>query len=1168
MSEQNEREKLLFLNTPISEEIQDVVGVNVYVEKLCASIDSGAQMIAVTSPFGSGKTSISELFEQRRKSEKREKIIKVSMWSQLHGMPENGSTTDLHRAFIYQVANRINHKRGTYINRRLSPNYSLLKIHANKKRYWVLFLISILLLLFSWALHTFPENLKPFFPFLGENSESWITVTTVVGALIGLISVTTAEIILSFRQKEGKREIESTEVIDLYRAEILKYRNKIMSFFEKRLKKKLWGNRYVIIIEDLDRTADKSAVISFLKELRKYYVPDKNSAKGEAVYLNEIVFVINVMPEAILCQNSQNENDKESLYAKLFDFVLNLQIINVDNYDAILEGILQGKKEQLRMLGFSVEGTLSELPGMKWIIRERRLGIREIKERLNIAFSLYEALKSKFPGKTIAFEKCAVVAYLTSAFEQDFYKTDDRDFQKLIYLFLQNKLTEAIVTELLKNASPEYVKTVKEMIEAKLIDSNYRTYFYNYPKGSYLYSLEEMQVMNCILYAEQADDIEETAKSVLETGSKAIKRAFSTLRQLGLRLPGIVFTSKTLFVEALKESKGDVFKYFRDLDYIVAKTVDFYNQILSYDENRTVYNKEDAEQLTEIWKDKYKEETIMQLRMMLCKEFSAEILWYKPLFCGVYPLITKEEMEQLSLCNCVELINISSEEFDEKTVEYVIARFAEQEKIDESESQKIEFFLRSCKGYLSDQLIASFYLRFMDKMNYIVPDFEDEIYELINNENTPKQEREELFSKYQQIINKTAGKMTKQTAKYVAWMARYQGYCDEVAEKLYQYEYFIDYVLIILNQGRSIDFEDEKIKSAIEEDIEWLIEQNEYFMGIRGQLVQCHVDLLMQYLFMFSEDCPVMTRKELNVIEDTKNNSDDTVLRLVPAKLVTKEVGQMLGEYFSRKKQGNKITYAILKYISTFPQDIAESCFCGLDFDMIQYKRIAADKKIVIKTKFANILKLNSASGKIRFMETTKFLDPMFEAELITNLQEDADLRKMYINVVNSSDSIKKSTIQTLCRLGTIYPMSPLVNEKLLENKKYLEYVVSHTLYNNKFEIDEGEHREELWPVYIKIFSDEYYPRTRKCMCENKTFIYGVMHNKAYTGFNEESRMQIKSIYQDKDSIIDVFSYGTDFALEYYSSMGGFENEEAATAFIDIIEGSPELIASDRLGQT
>ena len=424
---------LIFLNTPISDKCQDVIGVGKYVEKLNSAIDAGAQMIAVTSPFGSGKSSISELLEQKRVDKKREKFIKISMWTQFHGDSKNCSTTDLHRDFVYQLSSQIDNKRGSYINRRLSPNYSLLKLHANKKRYWVMILFVIILLTLSWSIKKFPDQTILLFPKLEKNIDNWVTFFSFVGVVLGAIVITKAEIIFSTKKTRGKREIESSEIIDLYRDEILKHKGIV-----KR-------KRYLVIIEDLDRTSDSKAVVGFLKELRKYYVHDTKASNTATSYRNKVVFIVNVKPEALLIdqksehvKESDINTDKDSLYAKLFDYVLNLQTINIDNYDAILEGLLQEKKEAIKKNGFSIEGNLSELPGMQWIIRDKGhgIGIREIKERLNIAFSLYESLKDRFQGSINIrdFDKCAVVAYLTTAFEHDFYNTNDQAFQKLVNL--------------------------------------------------------------------------------------------------------------------------------------------------------------------------------------------------------------------------------------------------------------------------------------------------------------------------------------------------------------------------------------------------------------------------------------------------------------------------------------------------------------------------------------------------------------------------------------------------------------------------------------------------------------------------------------------------------------------------------------------------------------
>ena len=56
---------LVFMNTPITSADEDVIGFSTYVEKLDAAITAGGQMIALTSPFGAGKTGIVELLQEK-----------------------------------------------------------------------------------------------------------------------------------------------------------------------------------------------------------------------------------------------------------------------------------------------------------------------------------------------------------------------------------------------------------------------------------------------------------------------------------------------------------------------------------------------------------------------------------------------------------------------------------------------------------------------------------------------------------------------------------------------------------------------------------------------------------------------------------------------------------------------------------------------------------------------------------------------------------------------------------------------------------------------------------------------------------------------------------------------------------------------------------------------
>ena len=149
------------MNTPITSKSEDVIGFSTYVEKLDAAISNGGQMVAITSPFGAGKTSVVELLQERYLNDPQKRVIKVSMWSNLFpagiskGEPQikngqrisyySGETIELHKELVYQLISQINWRRGKYISRRLSQNYGLLKVQTDKPYYWISILLAIVL---------------------------------------------------------------------------------------------------------------------------------------------------------------------------------------------------------------------------------------------------------------------------------------------------------------------------------------------------------------------------------------------------------------------------------------------------------------------------------------------------------------------------------------------------------------------------------------------------------------------------------------------------------------------------------------------------------------------------------------------------------------------------------------------------------------------------------------------------------------------------------------------------------------------------------------------------------------------------------------------------------------------------------------------------------------
>lgn len=1165
----------LFLNTPIASLGNDVVGVETHVEKLDMAIDAGATMIAITSPFGAGKSSVIELLQKKRGEKTgdrkyrrlhgKERFIETSMWSHL-GEPQEESCSDLHRTFVYQLASQIAPQKGSYVNRRLSRNYGLLRLYANSRIHWVLTMAAILLGALGWTVHTFDEKLRELIPWL-EGKTDILSAALLLGAVLSAVFVLIrADIIFSSNKSEGERTVEGDEIIDIYRTELLKPRY----LRWKRWMKWRKGTRYIVVIEDLDRTDNPDVVLQFLKELRKYYIPERTATN----YLNRVTFLVNIKPESELVTS-----EKELLYAKIFDYVLPLRTINIDNYDAILDGLLAEHKDELQALEFSLsQGTpLSRLPGMQWIIRERRLGIREIKERLNIAFSLFESLRKKFPTGGIAFEKCAAVAYLVTAFEADFCQTSDRAYQELLDLYLkeESEIPFQDVADTYQKFLPctgeEYQKAVWELIHAKLIDSSYRTYFYNYPKESYFYTPNESAVMNAILYGETFPGLEQAAAELACAHSSVIEMAYQKLGQLGVLLPGFVLEVEALYIKAVQVCFEDVLKRLALLDYsqeAAQKNLQLFQNMLAFDADRKVVGKRHMEAICSLWEREMSEPSLLQLRRMLCEWFPEEIIWYRTLFFGVHNIVTTDEMDRLSFPDALELIN--QEQLSIKETEYIVQRFSgldDQTRADAA--KKTEGFLRDALAILGIEETAKFLLQFMRTMDRLILDFEAAVGDYICDMDTGE-EQETLFAGYQALINQVAPKgFEKETAQRISKIDRYTGYTPETARCFLENGFLLDYVLLTLVQGGEISYEREDTVNTIREYEEWLLEDHPNLFGqLRFHIVSTRPQTIERYRFLFGEERPIMNESEIHALENQKGDVEALIISLIPAAKVTQEEIGYLKAFFCRRKQATASVMNILNFVSQMEPEIAKEFFFQLDFSKIGYRSLSEKRKTEVKNILSKALKLEQAESRLKFMKATQHLDPVWEEALLPELREDKDLQRLYVDAVNACEKLSKNTIEVITNLGTTYGTAPHVTEKAFQAKKYFWYTTSKILWEGKFVMEEGERGELLWRSYLNIFGkdrDTSWNSVKRPMRKNEDFLYKIMETGTYKSFENESRMELAGILQSSASIAEVLERGTQYALGYYLKIKGFQDWDAANTFVELVSKNPTLLASEEL---
>lgn len=1153
---------VLFLNLPIDSSSKDVIGFSAYAESLSEAIDNNAQTIAVTSSFGMGKTSIVELLKEIRIERKDEQILKVPMWSQLSDDDESEATLNLHRNFVYQIASQMNRRRGTYVSRRLSPNYRLLKVHTNKPLYWVLIVLAIIGVLFAWAANSFGDWVIQVLPALEGRLINISIASIMLSVIFGIIAIVGSEIIISRARGENERRIEMDEIIEIYYSEILRYRVRLLPIWAAKLLHRF--KHYIIVIEDLDRSNNNEAIKDFLKEMRKYYIP--TSSDSSYKFLNKITFIINI--------KSESEIEADCLYEKVFDYILNIQPINIDDYSIILEGLLQEKKDEISTLGLCVQKDLSSLPGMQWIIREPKVGMRAIKERLNRTFALYRSLRERFPSGSIAFEKCAVVAYITTAFEAEFNETDDSAFQKIVEWNLKLRAgsagdENAYITFLPENKN-DYASTIIGLVRSGIIDTNYRMYFYNYPKNSRIYSMEESITQKAILYGENSIDLNQSVLTVEERKSTIVGDSINRLKQLGLPLPEVVFQTKELYKAVLKRDVNGIIQWINNRDYkpeATEKTISQIEAILSFDSSKEVYSRSVAMAFSKAWEEKMSEQQLLRLRLMLCRQFPKDILWYQQLYRGVHSLARFEELDLVAFDNAIELIDQSNKEFSTETIEYLIDRY---EKTNDRgfHHERMVSFIISATERIDSKAFAQLCVRFMLIDGIIVDSLEEIIFDEIDNLESSQMKNDPLYVDYKKLIVKAAPSgLSKKTMDNIQYMDDYQCYSDIVARELEKGGYLFESIMILLSIDTTFDPSRKEIVEAISDNKEWLLDNIEFFSLMRKRIISAPKKTIQEYKFLFAEDCPIVSEAEFKEIIKTIPYDDLFIISLIPAQLVTKNEIQMLSRFFNREWHYNSVAFEILQYVASFRADVAQECFRSLDFGYIKYQDFSTEKRSIIKKLYESILNLDTTQGKIQFMTLTKRLDSSWENEILQEINSNEQLQAQYINAVNEAcaRSITNTTIKTLCSLNKIYPMPSRITNRLFMQKRYKHYIVSKTLFDKVFTIETEEKGDVLWVEYLKILKESIHHITIEYMCNNKEFLRMIMEKKEYIGMKEDVRLKLSSIYQDSDSLLDVINYGDDFALKYYLQMAGFKDEEAATAFVNIIERSHFLLSSQEL---
>lgn len=1124
-----DKKNTVYLNRPIQSKEQDWIGISTYVEKLNDAIEAGAKIIAVTSDFGTGKSSLISLYKNLYETPFRsfvsgrgKKVLGINMWGNYeHIQDEKSMPLELHKAFIYQVISQINprdKRKSNYISRRLSKDFGIFSVNG-KNSWWSIAAISSLIGFFLSAIaYKFQKYIQTFFE-LSETSFSLAVILLFIVSVCGFgFVIANSEIIFSSKKSEGNRTFDENVLIDLFKQEVLNHCGR---------------QHYIIVIEDLDRIDEKDHVLQFLRELRRYYLTEGGRHK--------ITFIVCIKPEAMLRNIAEKEVQE---YKKIFDYTINLQKINIDNFDAILKGLLEEKKEWLEKLNLKPQ---LDTPGMEWMIHGCNIDIREIKNRLNEALTLYESLLDRFPENenkaVITFEKCAVATYLRREYENDFYKLEDNALDVLVSQYAIRGL-ETIEgdqqPDKWKELQEKFKEDVVQLIKSKQIDANYRLYFYNYPSDSKLFTISEMRVYNSIVYQETPKDKNEYLEHLNQTSEGIIEAAYQKISTLGVRMPLFVLDYDKLFV-LLYMKAGDKF-----FELIESQRFDENNEerICNLIENcvqrrqgeyewETLIH-ELAQRLNKLVEDKT---VLCAIRQRMCLAIPEKVRVFKNLFMEDNPFITSEEVDAIGDGETIlDVVNYEALEQDTESVGIIQNKILKTEKWN---PMYIEFYqcVIACQGMDKwKETLAETCAHFGEIPEEIVDLYAKEIK---NNTIT--------VSEYVACLENVAnlGKTQFQILSDYQWT---KGLSKRLCQYMYQVGFYLEYLCnITLLEQATIPWEDENIYEVIASNIAWIQANSvKSFYAIRKLVLNNHSQK-RKYDFIFETPYPVLSQSELLLVEDIED-----VLRLLEGRKLTREQAFYVVNHFNQKYRNPTQAFKIIQFILQQEEEIANEMFYKLNLSHIPYARMASIRKKEINDKIYELFQMReNPDERVKFLHFTGVPVEEMEKDLWEELNQDEDLRKTYLAYANCLEKIPNYTLRNIMKLDSVGIYSAVINQRLWESKDYETYVSSKTALEKHFEMEEDK-MSELWSVYTKMFHAPNRRRTRDYMINNKVFMKRLIEQKEYLKVGDN--IVFYTAAEQSEDLLNyvVESYDVNIQKEYFSKIKGFDGYEAAHRFCEI----------------
>lgn len=1071
--EEKNYEPIIFMNTPIMNKDDDVIGISSSVDAINIALEDGAKMVGVVAEYGTGKSSLTEMLI---KSKPKKKEIRVNMWEALDNKGDDKDNDSLKKTFIYQLAKGIGQGKANHVNKILSRNYGIISFSIGLKRYWICLIIALI----STSLYFILDgiNIKNYMPIWGIKQETVyifkvfspaLLLISIILIAIGLVGTNVA---FSKWKDENSRITEINELFYAY-----SYVYKLLLSIKKQK---------IIVIEDLDRIENKDIVISFLKELYRF-----NNLFNQKSTRKEPAFIVSIAPECLLgkiqsdikAEDNDNEDkiSKQSkrinMYSKVFDYVIELKPIHYDDYEIVLRDIINSEPDKKRQLNklLERESENDTLPKeFKWIYKGDNLTIREIKDRLNKAISLYIDLKNKkyISNPYINLEACCVVTYLEAEYNEEFYiiTHKERIFSQIIQESYSKKITMDMIAD--KLGTKEINEELAMVIGNRILDIDFKMYFYSFPKGSYIKNIDEKQVCNYIELPDESEyKIEELGGQVERiynnNKEKTLSDSIRKVQRRGQLFPKVIFENNRLFNMALQCDSENLIK---SLDLIMKYSGASINKedirLLTNVKNHCIEHIDFLRRFVDSivsQRDNLSIEEIINRRMLLTLIFIDDIDFVRNMFINAdvqLPIIEEREIKEINNVNkAIKLVDMSY--IDSENYAYIQDMLVEDEFV-ESNLENAVNVQEAIMEVVDFENIVDCVYSFISN-NKIV---RDSIFTVLADQAIAG--KFEKIKMVEYVNNLPVERLTDLYFELINRLELTEGLSDEIITNLIEKKLYETPLLHYCEKDnlQKMNFTEEENAAGIISACENINNIDSYYVPkIRFEIIEQNNGVFPKfYEKLYSDRYELICNKEIFQMEKFEYG-----LKWLSGDRINETNLDRVLECINSDIREGRECYIIFEYLfndeyvdACADNTIIEKIVYGLDNKKIMFNSMTKEQISKVIEMLTAPLNLNIAEEAKKFMLSVNCLDEELEKIVYTELNTDK-----YIDFINQLNMCSKCTIQNIKALTPSYPLNSNIRDKLLEDECYEYYIVGKILYENKFEFPmEGVPVEKIILLY------------------------------------------------------------------------------------------------------